>query len=259
MRNGNRLFEERNNRRTEDTTTAGSTAGVEDPKSMEQDAEIRLAKQNTGGSKLELTLRYISRPFKYVFCQIVTRPPVLGSIFGLFVGLVPQLQYLVSVYIYEYEIIVFKIFGQDSPLEVVGFAVTSMSQATVPIINLVMAFSIGLKLREITSWKGLLGSKEIGAEPRTVIASALIKGFLLPGIHFAIIYAILPIMPENRLFRLVLFVSSVCPTASIVVVVAHVAGLGELANTGAFIIIPQYVVAIPGLIVFLTAALYIIG
>lgn len=141
----------------------------------------------------------------------------------------------------------------------VGIAISSLSSATVPLINLVMAFSIGLKLKEVHSWRGLLGSKEMGVEPRTVVASVAMRGLLLPGIHFGIIYALLPMFPENRLFRLVLFAASICPTASIVVVVANVAGLPDLAKIAAFVIIPQYILAVPGLIAFLTGALLVIG
>ena len=140
-----------------------------------------------------------------------------------------------------------------------GFAISSLAQATVPIVNLVMAFSIGLKLKELDSWKSLLGSKKLGAEPRAVISSVILKGIVFPGIHFGILVAIFPFLPDIRLFRLILIVCSICPTASIVVVVAHIAGLSELAKTTAFVIIPQYILAIPGLIVFLSLALFVIG
>lgn len=128
-----------------------------------------------------------------------------------------------------------------------------------PVINLVMAFSIGLKLKEVESWRDLLGSKQVGAERRTIISSVVMRGVILPGIHFAIIYAAFPMLPEDRLFRLVLFVSAICPTASIVVALAHIAGLSDLAKVAAFAIIPQYILAIPGLVLFLTAALLAIG
>ena len=122
-----------------------------------------------------------------------------------------------------------------------------------------MAFSIGLKLKEVENWTGLLGSKEVGAEPRTIVSSVMMRGLVLPGIHFALVYAAFPILPENRLFRLVLFVSAICPTASIVVALAHIAGLSDLAKIAAFAIIPQYILAIPGLVLFLTAALLAIS
>ena len=154
---------------------------------------------------------------------------------------------------------VLQIFGVDAPLEPVGFAVSSLAQATVPIVNLVMAFSIGLKLKEMDSWRSIIGSKEVGAEPRAVISSVALRGIVLPAIHFGILIAIFPFLPDIRLFRFMLIVCSICPTASIVVVVAHIAGLGELAKTAAFVIIPQYILAIPGLIVFLSLALFVIG
>lgn len=190
-------------------------------------------------------VRMIWKSLKNMLIQVFTRPPVLGSVLGLVVGLIPELQYL--------------IFGQGAPLEPLGIAVTSLSQATVPVINLVMAFSIGLKLKEIDSWTGLLGSKQVGAEPRTIISSVVMRGVVLPGIHFGLIYAAFPMLPENRLFRLVLLVSAICPTASIVVALAHIAGLSDLAKVAAFAIIPQYVLAVPGLVLFLTAALLAIG
>lgn len=138
-------------------------------------------------------------------------------------------------------------------------ACKSIASATVPMINQVMAMSIGLKLREVGGWRSLLGSKEIGAEPRTVVTSVMMRGLLLPGVHFVIVYFLLfRFLPADRLFRFVLFVSSMCPTASIVVILAHVAGLGELAKIAAFVITPQYLMAIPGLVVFLSAALYAI-
>lgn len=133
----------------------------------------------------------------------------------------------------------------------------TLGGAAVPIINLVMAFSIGLKLRELPNWRAIFGSKQIGAAPRTLVSAMILRSLVLPGIHFGLLYLVFPVLPGNRLMRMVLIAASICPTASLVVVLTHVAELPELAKTLAFVITPQYIFSIPTLAFFLSLGLYV--
>ena len=89
---------------------------------------------------------------------------------------------------------------------------------------------------------------------------------MLPLIHCGIIYLLLDVLPEgrpvtvvlergvhsttdshhvpSRLFRSLLFLEVAPPTASIVVVLAHVANKPKMAQLCAFALVPQYLIAI---------------
>lgn len=161
---------------------------------------------------------------------LLRRPPIIGMLIGLFIGLVAPVQEV--------------LFDEDAPLHWIGLAVKGLGTSVVPCINLMMAFSLGHKLRSLGSWRELLGSTNSGISQRTLFVLTCGRLIILPAIHGAILYALLDSLPSSRLFRTLLFVEMAPPTASIVVVLAQVGRKPELAQLCAFALVPQYLVAV---------------
>ena len=85
------------------------------------------------------------------------------------------------------------------------------------------------------------------------------KMLVLPSIQCALLYALLQggALPPSRLSRVICFVEAAPPTASIVVVLAHMARKPRAAQLVAWAIVPQYVVAIFSLTLAIAFALAI--
>ena len=171
----------------------------------------------------------------------LSAPPVLGMFAGLFVGLIEPVQRC--------------FFADGAPLQVVGLAAQALSGAAVPIVNLMLAFSLGHKLRSLTSWRELLGGGESGLTPRSLALATLGRMLLVPAIHGGLVYALLPYLPEGRVFRLLLFLEVAPPTASLLVVLAHVTRKPKAAQLAALALIPQYAVGVVSLTLVVAFAL----
>jgi predicted permease len=159
-------------------------------------------------------------------CSLLRRPPVVAMFVGLTVGLVAPLQRA--------------LFSDSGALSFVGSAVASLAAAGVPIINLMVAFSLGHKLRSLPRWSDLLGSAEVGISPRTLLVLTLGRMVIVPLLDGLLLYSMFGILPASRLLRVVLFIEMAPPTASIVVLLTHLAKKPALAQLCAFALVPQY-------------------
>ena len=72
-------------------------ADEEPPKSAAKQASFEVVPKDTTAVVCRKVLwKRVGRPVKNTIIQVFTRPPVLGSVLGLVVGLIPELQYVVS-------------------------------------------------------------------------------------------------------------------------------------------------------------------
>ena len=85
------------------------------------------------------------------------------------------------------------------------------------------------------------------------------KCVLLPAIQYLLVVSVLDQLPEARLARMIFFLEPVGPTASMVVVVAQIVGQQRAAEALATAIIPQLLLAIPMISLFVTYALVVTG
>ena len=192
-----------------------------------------------GGQSLVVKVRGRLRRMRSVLGQ----PPVIGMWLGLLIGLVEPLQRA--------------LFRQDAPLQVVGLALTSISECAVPMVNLMLAFSLGHKLRSLRSVRDLLGSESAGISSRALALATFGRMLLIPLLHGSLLYAILDALPAGRLFRLLLFVEVAPPTASMVVVLAHMTKRPKAAQLVALAMVPQYLIAVLSLTLVVAFALHI--
>ena len=169
------------------------------------------------------------------------RPPVIGMFVGLLVGLIAPLQEA--------------LFAPGAPLLPIGTALSMLSEGAVPMVNLMLAFSLGHKLRALKSWRELLGSTAAGISPRTMITLTLGRMVLTPLCHGAVLYGLLGVLPQSRLLRVIVFVEMAPPTASMVVVLSHLANKPRSAQLVAWASIPQYLLGIVTLTLVIAFAL----
>ena len=195
-----------------------------------------------GGGGLGVRRRASPRAFlQRQVASLFKRPPVVGLLLGLTIALIKPLQEA--------------LFTPDAPLEPVGQALAALSEGAVPVINCMLGFSLGHKLRGLSSWRQLLGAHDAGIAPRTMLVLTLGKMVLLPLCHGAILYGLLDSLPSSRLTRVIVFVEAAPPTASIVVVLSHMARKPRSAQLVAWAVIPQYLLAIVSLTLVITFAL----
>ena len=177
--------------------------------------------------------------------SLLRKPPVLGMFAGLVIGLVPPVQAA--------------IFSERGVLAFSGLAISSFADAAVPIINLMVAFSLGHKLKALRSWRDLFGSHEVGISSRTLLVLTLGRMIIMPTLNGLALYAMFGILPASRLLRVILFVEMAPPTASIVVMLTHLAEKPKLAQLCAFALVPQYLLVPLTLTTTLIVALYVTG
>ena len=160
---------------------------------------------------------------------------------GLLVGLIAPLQEA--------------LFAPGAPLLPIGTALSMLSEGAVPMVNLMLAFSLGHKLRALKSWRELLGSTAAGISPRTMVTLTLGRMVLTPLCHGAVLYGLLGVLPQSRLLRVIVFVEMAPPTASMVVVLSHLANKPRSAQLVAWASIPQYLLGIVTLTLVIAFAL----
>lgn len=158
--------------------------------------------------------------------SLLRRPPVIAMSLGLFIGLTAPVQAVV--------------YAEGGALAFVGQSVSMLGEAAVPIINLMVAFSLGHKLKSLTRWRDLLGSSEIGISSRTLAVLTLGRMVIVPAADGLILYAMFGVLPPSRLLRVLCFIEMAPPTASIVVLLTHLAKKPKLAQLCAFALVPQY-------------------
>lgn len=147
------------------------------------------------------------------------------------------------------------IFADGGALDFVGFAIQQLSQAAVPLLNLMVAFSLGHKLRSLTSWREIFGSAAIGLSQRTLLVLTLGRMLVIPTVVGLVLYAALPLLPPSRLLRVMLFLEMSPPTASVVVLLIILAKRPQLAPLAALALVPQYIIAPLSLSFFMAAAM----
>ena len=161
--------------------------------------------------------------------MLFRKPPLVGMLLGLFVGLTEPIQR--------------EVFIDDGALSFIGQAVSALGSAAVPIVNLMVAFSLGHKLRSLSRWQDLLGSPSEGVSSRTLAVLTLGRMVIVPLLDGAALYSLFGVLPKSRLLRVILFIEMAPPTASIVVLLIHAGNKPALAQLFSFALVPQYLLA----------------
>jgi hypothetical protein len=136
--------------------------------------------------------------------------------------------------------------------------VPTVSDAAVPLSNLIIAGTLASAFKNARVGF-VISPKLVGLSICTTVTCVITKMFVIPALHFSLLYAVQPAIPKNRLLMLVLYIESTMPTANLVVVLAHMLLAKRAAEAIALVMVVQYLVSIVSLMGFTGLALYLSG
>jgi len=100
--------------------------------------------------------------------------------------------------------------------------------------------------------------EEIHISPWTHVHLVLIRMFTVPLINFCLVLSILPIVPHDKMLRMILFLQCIPPSANMTVVISQKLGHTRAAETIATNLMFQYLASIITITVFITWMLNIV-
>ena len=158
-------------------------------------------------------------------------PIILSMTVGVIIGLTEPLQTA--------------LFGAGgSPLALLGFGLSQIGSAAVPLLNMMVSVSLGHKLKSLSRWSDIFGSAALGLSPRTLVTLTAGRMIIIPALVSIVLVLLQPYLPESRLLRVMLFLEAAPPTASMVVLLCVLSKKHKLGQLVAFALVPQYLVAI---------------
>lgn len=178
--------------------------------------------------------------------SLCLRPPIIAQLVGTLVGMVPQLQDL--------------FFAPNAYLSPLTVCVKIFAEASTAVTNLSMACSLGLQICQLTSLWHLFGGDARGLSMRTTAAFVLCRMLAIPGGLFACIYGMSQLgwFPQHdRLLLLTGYMVSATPSANMGVVVPQLLGNHRASGALGLLLLGQYLVAIPSLLLWLSLAFYL--
>jgi hypothetical protein len=179
--------------------------------------------------------------------KLLLRPPIIAQLIATCVALIPTFQSFF-----------FSPLSFISPLVVV---IKIFSDASTAVTNLSMSSSLGLQLFELTHWKhvfgGGLGSHDLSI--RTTWMFIITRMFLIPGVLFTLIYCstLLGLIPQDRMLLITSYMLSATPSANMCVVVPQILGNKPASGAMGLLVLGQYLLAMPSLLLWLSLAFYV--
>eukprot|EP00924_Labyrinthula_sp_SR-Ha-C_P006267 maker-scaffold_31-snap-gene-1.8-mRNA-1 protein AED:0.16 eAED:0.16 QI:0/0/0/1/1/1/2/0/421 len=155
-----------------------------------------------------------------MFLEIfIYRPLNFSQLAAILVGLIDPLRTL--------------LFAPNGVLQSFSAGIAVIGTAATPLINVIIACTLSLKLLSLPNWRALLGGVEtLGVSTRTVLLFAFGRMVIIPGITFAWFYFVVnAIFPEDKLMKLVALLELFVPTANMTVVLAQIIEQRDNAET----------------------------
>jgi predicted permease len=218
----------------------GTTAAVE------RERFIRNKEERVWNSYISHVInKYLPAPVRKVLYRIQTiilRPPIIAQLLGMFVGLIEPLQTA--------------LYSNQSVLRPVTNAIEVFSAGGVAMTNLSMAAGLGIKMKEMNR-KYLCGGAPDGISRRTTLVFIVARMIIIPAVLFLITWAVMPILPQDRLLILVVFLMDCTPSANMIVVVPQILNYHKASDELSLLVLGQYLLALPTMLLFLSLALYL--
>ena len=98
------------------------------------------------------------------------------------------------------------LYGPDAPFQFITNALQIIGKATPCVTNVTMAASLGLQLMKLDRFSDIFGGPKAGISHRTLFMLVITKMLLIPAIYFAILTQVQDSLPEDRWYRLLLFI-----------------------------------------------------
>jgi len=187
------------------------------------------------------------KKFKWLVLHILglcARPPIIAQLLGMFVGLIEPLQEA--------------LFSPTSVLRPVTLSIKIFAIASTAVTNLSMSGGLGLKMKE-SKLKHLFGGDEGGLSRRSNLGFVVNRMLVLPAVLFGLTYLlqITKLVPQDRLLMLVLYMQTLTPSANMCVVVPQILGNHQASGALSLLVLSQYIVALPTMLLFLSLAFYV--
>ncbi len=173
--------------------------------------------------------------------QHLVKPVVIAQVCGIVVGCIPDVQ--------EF------IFASSSWFNSVTAAMAIFPPALLPVLNLVLGGSLGLKLVSMTSWRRL-DLPGVGFKTNSFVAVVLARMVLFPALCFALIYGLTRTcaLPKSRLLTLLFYFVVLTPSANGAIVLAQLAGRTVASQALAVSMLFQYLLGICSMSCFVFGA-----
>mmetsp|Transcript_21092 Transcript_21092/g.41374 ORF Transcript_21092/g.41374 Transcript_21092/m.41374 type:complete len:516 (+) Transcript_21092:178-1725(+) len=201
--------------------------------SFELEGEARATSQSR-----EQSSRFCSKKLCATIIRVLSRPPTIAQLIAAPIALTPILHSAV--------------FDHDSVLAPVVSALTTMSYALVPCMNLVVSGSLGLSFFEP---KNESHASLFAIVPRRTLAILLISRMLiLPMASFSALCALQPTLfgdSENTLMMAVMFMSVCTPTSNGSVVLLSNSEDPNAADALSLVVLGQYLLGLFSMTSFL--------
>lgn len=173
------------------------------------------------------------------------RPPIIAQLLGTVVGLVHPLQEA--------------FFSPTSYLSPVTVCFKIFAEASTAVTNLSMASGLGLEIFQLQSYWHVFGGDAEGLSLRTTWTFVLTRMLVIPGVLFALIYACCTtgVFPADRLLQIIAYLVSAMPSANMCVIVPQILGNERASGALGLLVLSQYLVALPSLLIWLSLAFYL--
>jgi hypothetical protein len=173
------------------------------------------------------------------------RPPIIAQLLGTLVGLIRPLQ------------VVF--FSPTSFLSPVTVIIKIFSDASTAVTNLSMAAGLGLQIFQMSNRRHIFGGSPDGLSLRSTWVFVFTRMFVIPGALFGLIYLLCRagMFPNDRLLQITAYMVSATPSANMCVVVPQILGNDKASGALGLLVLGQYLVAMPSLLIWLTLAFYL--
>ncbi len=161
----------------------------------------------------------------------LVKPVVIAQVCGIVIGCIPDVQ--------EF------IFAPSSWFNSVTAAMAIFPPALLPVLNLVLGGSLGLKLISMTSWRRL-DLPGVGFKTNSFVAVIFARMVLFPALCFAFIYGLTrtSALPKSRLLTLLFYFVVLTPSANGAIVLAQLAGRTIASQALAVSMLFQYLLGI---------------
>jgi len=170
---------------------------------------------------------------------VLLNPPVIANLLGQLVAYIEPVQNF--------------LFGPSAPLKSMTGALRVLSQASVPLMSLQTAATLGHQLMRLKHASEIFGGgDDVGISKRTMLVFVLGRVIFAPAAIMGITIAMLDVFPEDRWGRMVLFMITIAPTANILVLIANLMGRQQEARLLAAANVAQFFVFIPTSMLFVS-------
>ncbi|CAM9369562.1 unnamed protein product [Chrysoparadoxa australica] len=223
----------------EDEGNTGEVEGGDVEDDREAEAAVGAMQQEAAATAKMQDIKASSPTRWEQLCEVARSPPLIGTVVGIILALLPQLQSLL-----------FK--EPKSPLRPVGAALQAIGSPLVVLQTLVMAGSLTHTQRALQQNAGSQDHEDVKKSKSwsplmTALVFLLCRLVVVPAAGYAVFYLLqhyTEVLGQNSLMQLVLLLQLSMPSAQLVLVTLNHLGVQNMATKLAQLYIYQYLASV---------------